>query len=92
MFGCTCSDRNDGFELILPSGEVITVRLRVVFDRTDINPVKIAVRIQAPKNARINRLAREQYQQFGPQDCIIKPPVKPSSKEGNDVSVQQGDW
>ena len=81
MFGCTCSDRNDGFELILPSGEVITVRLRVVFDRTDTNPVKIAVRIQAPKNARINRLAREQYQQFGPADLVVKPPTQPPTRE-----------
>jgi len=73
VFGCTCSTRNDGFELILESGEVVTVRLRTVFDKTDTDPVRIAVRVQAPKTVIINRLAREQFKRFGPADCVVKP-------------------
>jgi hypothetical protein len=73
VFGCTCSDRNDGVELILPSGEKIVFRMRVVYDRTDSEPVKIAVRIQTPDDVVINRLAREQFRRFGPADCVVTP-------------------
>ena len=84
MFSCTCKAGHvtrEEIELILPSGETIVLNLRVVKDKEDSDPWKVAVRIDAPDSVRINRRGREQFKQFGPADCVVKPTAKPQTPE-----------
>ena len=73
MFGCT---RKNGERVLmrLPNGESILLIVRVVQDWQDpVNPQKVAVRIKAPRNVKCLRAELEEYKQFGPADCIVKP-------------------